>query len=77
MAPPGKHLHAIFKMPHVDPTVIRQLRNLPSRHNATPSPPIQQSTCHGICDNSAPTSLAPDLDDDKSLAAYQIQEIHK
>ena len=81
MAPPRKHLHVNFKIPPMGPTATRQLRNIPSRHIATPSQPIQQSTLGGSSHNNAPTSLAPDLDDsldnDQPLAANRNQKTNQ
>ena len=77
MLPPRKHLHVNFKMPPMDPTATGQLRNLPSRHNATQLTPIQQSALARRCYNSAAVSLIPDLDDDYPLASYRNQEIHQ
>ena len=36
-APPRKCLHADCKMPSVDPTATKQLKNLPGRQNAIPA----------------------------------------
>ena len=60
---PNKTCTCYFKMPHVDPTASKQLRNLPSRHIVTPSQPVQQSAHGRRYRNSTPAILAPHLDE--------------
>ena len=81
MEPQRTYLHANFRMPPMDQTVRRQLRNLPSRHIATPVQLIQQSAHGRRYHNIAPARLASDLDDssddDLPLVAFRNQKTHQ
>ena len=72
-------LRRYFNIPPVDLTATRQLRNLPGRHNASHSHPVQQSAPGRRCHNSIPASLAPDTnyssDDDQPIVDYREQQI--